>query len=327
MIIKQYPLSLSQKNGLLLFALAAVFIISIFYGYWFENAVGGPPLSAKYETIPALEEGVHAEKYEISPLFSRDFDVKDLSAPFYDAYSKTAIIASAPRGMANNSGVQGFYKIDSLGKLTDSLIFDSEYRRIHLLKGFVLHPGYYTTWWRNGDTTAHPYLKETGVTKYQQLKAQAEAVYYLPYQDAWKHGTAEFKEETDAVLFLINHQWHALYGPGLYQYKPAEKLQAGELPDLLADSTAAPAMVLEAVKKESLIDAKADSWFGTGYLYFIIRQDTLRFKHEMVLEGNKGKEYWRNLYYYHASDAPFALLYSNDRYYSVRLKTSQNSNR
>jgi|GEM_PF-909318 len=324
MIIKQHPFTLSQKNWLLLFALAAVFIISIFYGYWFENGIGGPPLSAKYATIPALDEGVHAEKYEISPMFSRDFDVKDLSAPFYDEYSKTIIIMSTPGVMADNRGVQGFYKIDSLGKLTDSLIFAPEYRPIHLLNGFILHPDYYTTWWRNGDTTTHPYLKETDATKYQQLKAKAEAVYYLPYKDVWKYGTAEFKQETDVVLFLINRQWHALYGPGLYQYKPAEKVRAGELPDLLADSTA---IVLEAVKKESLIDAKADSWFGTGYLYFTLQQDTLRFKHEMVLEGNKGKEYWRNLHYYHAGGIPFALLYSNDRYYGVRLKTSLNSNR
>lgn len=307
--------TLSQKNWWLLFALAALFIISIFYGYWFENAVDGPPLSAKYATIKALEEGVQSEKYEISPLFSKDFDVKYLSAPFYDEQSKTAIIMSST---SENSGVQEFYKIDSLGKLTDSLIFDHEYRRIHLLRGFVLHPDYYTTWWQNGDTTAHPYLKEAA-DKYQQLKTRAEAVYYLSYKDAWKYGTAEFKQETDVVLLLINHQWHALYGPGLYQQKAAES----ELPDLLADSTGGAAIVLEQVKKESLIDAKDDSWFGTGYVYFTIHQDTLRFKHEMVLTGNREKEYWRNLHYYRAGDAPFALLYSNDRYYSVRL----NSNR
>ncbi|SEW53310.1 hypothetical protein [Chitinophaga arvensicola] len=303
--------TLVQKNLLLLFVLAAIFLISIFYRYWFQNAIDSPPLPSVYNTYPTLEEGVHAGSYAIRPLFSSDFDTRSLSAPFYDEKSKTALIASIPGEMGERQDEQSFYKIDSEGKVTDSLTISNEYRRIHPMKGFLLHPEYYSTWWMDGDTIPHSYVKEQAT--YEQLKQQSDTVFYLSYKDAWNYRTDAFKEEKDVVLFLIRHQWHALYGKGLYQ-----KMNSDELPDLANDG-----LVLEQVKKESLINEKTDSWFGTSFLYLTIQQDTLRFKHEMVLEGSTKKEFWRSLNYYHAHNAPFALLRSNDRYYGVQLNNSK----
>ncbi|MFC3561410.1 hypothetical protein [Pedobacter jamesrossensis] len=319
-------MSVYKKNIILLAILILCFVLTIAYGYAFRNFISQPNIPAKYNEYKSIHSGVNSKHFELKQVLNGELNNLYFEQPIF---ADNFVIIHATSAFSNRPK-NIYYKIDSAGKLADSLIYKTDEYPNGFLKGYLVHQDYYLKWALNGDTAKHKYIlinydlkldSASMLNQFFKLNSEAKTRKFIGHNYLWKNDDPKWKSEIDKVLLLINDKWYAYYGANLKDYE--EINEPDTIPNQLKGEQVLgkPENNFEVVYFHKTSQITKD-WFGQAFVNLKIGNDTLNFKHEMRFNEDKKTCYYRELKMYNNPKSNLQLL-GNGRtgFYVIKPKS------
>lgn len=325
-----------KTNVILLVLIISLFMLTHILHFAFRNTIDQPALPSQYAGYLPLDAAAKSKALELKLLFGDGRDRRKILPPLRDP--KTGmILLHTLQEETNSSDVNVYYRLDTNGKLRDSLrVQDYD---ISLNREYIIHPDYYYSWFLDGNPEKQEYLPVNKDLKlgnkalqqqYETLYKKATLVQFFGYQMLWgKNGVTVgdrrrfYDTKTDKTIFLIQNKWYALFGkeleamPGGEKKSTLDSVKAFKLDQL---SVPNPYLYLANFHKES---KGYKEWNGTGYLNMMLGKDTLKLRTGMTVKESEGKaplDYHHQLQYFRDQTMPFPIIV-NENYQCYILRS------
>ncbi|SHE81821.1 hypothetical protein [Pedobacter caeni] len=323
-----------KTNAMLLVVIGGLFLLTHLFHFAFRNTIDQPPTPAQYAAYLPLDSGAKNAHLELKSLFANNLDRGRLLPPLMDPVTGMVMLNTV-KEETNYSDGNVYYRLDSSGRLVDSLLVEDYY--ISLNREYIIHPNYYYSWFLDGHQEKREYLPVNEDLKlgtkalqqrYETLYRDAELVQLFGYQMLWGNGTTErekrkyYDTKTDKAIFLIRNKWYALYGKDLKTMPGGEKKKSLDtIRQLNLDQLGVPNPYLYVANFRK--DSKGyEGWDGTAYLNIMMGKDTLKVSTGMTLNESVGKQppkYVHSLEYFRGKTMPFAIICKeNNRCYILK---------